>query len=245
MPGCRCAVCLSTNPRNKRSRTSALIRTNNAGQEYNILIDTSPDLRQQALSWEINSINAVLFTHAHADHILGLDDLRGYNYIQRTLIPCYGMENTINEIKRCFAYIFNQNDGYEGGLLPQLAMHLIEPYSVFAVGPVTVQSFLLHHGKSKVCGFRVGEMAYATDCNFIPDESKELLQDLKVLVLDGLRYEDHKTHFTIPQAIEVAEELKAETTYLIHMTHTVDHDEVSKKLPANIKLAYDGLMLDF
>lgn len=241
MPGCRCEVCLSSNPKNKRSRTSALIRVR---PDYNILIDTSTDLRYQALNNDIRTVNAVLYTHAHADHILGLDDLRGFNYVQKSEIPCYGTQPTLNEIKRCFSYIFGGDNKYEGGLLPQLALHVIENYSVFNVGPVSIQSFALKHGRTDVTGFRIGEAAYATDCNLIPDESKELLQGLKVLILDGLRYEPHGTHFTIPQAVSLAEELKPQITYLTHMTHTVDYDQVSRSLPPNVKLAYDGLEIE-
>jgi phosphoribosyl 1,2-cyclic phosphate phosphodiesterase len=242
IPGCRCPVCLSTNPRNKRSRTSALIRAPN---NFNILIDASIDLRYQALTYDIQNINAVLFTHAHADHILGIEDLRGYNFIQHSIIPCYAAEQTVSEIKRFFKYIFEPDPDYQGGLLAQLSMHSIDDYSVFNVGPVNIQSFLLKHGKTDVLGYRIGEVAYATDCNFIPDESKELLQGLKVLILDGLRYEEHRTHFTIPQAIRLAEELKVETTYLTHTTHAIDYNEVSANLPSFVKLAYDGLEIDF
>ena len=242
LPGCECKVCLSTDLKNKRTRTSAVVKVN---PDFNILIDTSTDLRYQTLTYGIKNINAVLYTHSHADHILGIDDLRGFNFIQKSVIPCYGSEETVSEIKRFFQYIFTQDSNYEGGMLPQIAMHVINDYEIFNVGPVTVQSFALKHGRTKTNGFRIGEMAYATDCNFIPDESKELLQGLKVLILDGLRYEDHRSHFTIPKAIEIAQELKAEATYLIHMTHSIDHNEVSRNLPATIHLAYDGLQLDF
>lgn len=242
LPGCRCKVCLSPHPRNKRSRTSALIKADN---NFNILIDTSMDLRWQALAQDVRNVNAVLYTHAHADHILGLDDLRGFNYIQKSIIPCYASLTTVNELKRFFSYIFDPDPNYQGGMLPQIALNVIDDYSVFNVGPVSVQSFLLKHGVTDVLGFRVGEAAYATDCNFIPDESKELLQGLKYLVLDGLRQEPHRTHFTIDQAVKMAEELKVETTYLIHMTHGVDYEEVSRELPPYVKLAYDGLELEF
>lgn len=241
MPGCQCSVCLSQDARNKRSRTSALIR---AEGNFNILIDTTTDLRYQAIAADLRNVNSVLYTHAHADHILGLDDLRGFNYVQNSIIPCYGTEHTISEIKRCFAYIFNPAENYEGGLVPQVAMHVIQDYSVFSVGPVTVQAFSLQHGRTKVTGYRIGDFAYATDCNFIPEESKEILRGIRLLVLDGLRFEPHKTHFTIPQAVETAQELGAEMTYLTHMTHTIDYATVSRELPDNVRLAYDGLTID-
>jgi phosphoribosyl 1,2-cyclic phosphate phosphodiesterase len=242
MPGCECAVCLSPNPRNKRSRTSALVKVNDT---FNILIDTSTDLRWQALNWNIKTINSVLFTHSHADHILGLDDLRGFNFSQKTSIPCYGTIQTLKEIRRCFSYIFEPNDDYEGGLLPQISLHQIDPTRPFNVGPISIQPFQLMHGKMPVVGFKIGEMAYATDCNFIPEETKSLLSGIKVLVLDALRYEEHKTHFTIPKAIQVAQELGAESTYFVHMTHAVDYETVQRNLPENIYLAYDGLEIPF
>lgn len=242
VPGCRCAICTSPNPKNKRSRTSALIKVNDG---YNILIDASTDFRWQALTWNIESVNAVLFTHAHADHILGIDDLKGYNFIQRSSIPCYGTLQTLTEIKRCFHYIFLPDPDYEGGLLPQLNLMQIDSNQPFNVGPVSIQPFALQHGKHPVTGFRIGDLAYATDCNSIPDQSREILRGVKTLVLDGLRFEPHRTHFTIPEAVKVAQELQVETTYFVHMTHTVDYDIVQRDLPENMFLAYDGLEIGF
>ncbi len=242
VPGCTCPVCSSPNPKNHRSRTSALIKVNNS---FNILIDASTDLRWQALSWKIPSINAVLFTHSHADHILGIDDLRSFNYIQNSSIPCYGTIEAFKEIKRCFSYIFEPDQQYEGGLLAQLTLNPIDPQRPFNVGPVSVQPFKLMHGKLPVTGYRFGDLAYATDCNFIPDESKDMLRGIKVLVLDALRFEPHRTHFTIAEAINMAQELQAQSTYLVHMSHSVDYDVTTRNLSNNIFLAYDGLEIGF
>lgn len=242
IPGCQCEVCRSTNPRNNRTRTSALIRVH---ENYNIVIDTSTDFRYQALRSNLNCVNAVLYTHAHADHILGMDDLRGFNFIQRSQIPCYGTPATLKEIKRCFSYIFNQDQDYEGGLLPQLALHEIHDYEPFNVDSIRIQPFHLLHGKANVTGYRIGKLAYATDCNHIPPKSMELLKDLDVLFLDGLRFQGHSTHFTIPQAIKIAQELGVKKTYLLHTTHTVEYEEVSRSLPEGIELAYDGLEVVF
>ncbi|MCO6432005.1 MAG: MBL fold metallo-hydrolase [Deltaproteobacteria bacterium] len=242
LPGCKCAVCLSKNPKNWRSRTSAVIK---ARSDFNVLIDTSTDLRYQSLTHGVEHVNAVLYTHAHADHILGLDDLRSFNFTQRQIIPCYGTRKTLSEIKRCFYYIFEPDQEYEGGMLPQVSLNPIEHYRPFNLEAISVQPFLLMHGRTEVTGFRIGGLAYATDCNSIPNRSWELLKNLDCLVLDALRYEPHNTHFTIDQAIAIAEELKPARTYLVHMSHTVDYDEASRKLPEGIELAYDGLEIPF
>lgn len=242
VPACKCEICTSNNPKNKRSRTSALIKVR---ENYNILIDASTDLRWQALAWNIESINAVLFTHAHADHILGIDDLRSYNFVQRSSIPCYGATDTLKEIKRCFSYIFDPVPGYEGGPPPQLTLFEVHDFQPFNVDTLRVQPFNLMHGKTPVTGFRFGELAYATDCNFMPDATKDILRNIKVLILDGLRHEPHKTHYTIDEAIALSKELGVEKTYLTHMTHTVEYDRVSRDLPENVFLAYDGLEIPF
>lgn len=241
LPGCTCAVCRSTNPRNKRLRTSALLSTEHG---KNILIDASTDLRQQALTHGIARVDAVLFTHAHADHILGIDDLRAFNFVQKAAIPCYGTGRTLNDIKKVFHYIFNPDPSYKGGGLARLELHEVAEKALLSLAGAELQLFPLLHGHLRVSGFRVGKLAYATDVKEIPAESREFLAGLKYLILDGLRFEPHSTHLTIPEAIEVSREIGAELTYLIHMTHTIDHDEVNAKLPPNVRLAYDGLQLD-
>ncbi len=238
MPSCHCRVCKSDNPRNKRLRTAAAVSVN--GKDW-LMIDTSSDFRQQVLTNGIESILGVLFTHSHADHILGLDDLRGFYISQRRPIPCYGSEATLEELRRIFRYIFETNPDYEGGPLAQLAATAINDTEIVQCGGIEAQAFPLWHGKMPVLGYRFGDIAYATDCNRIPEESQKILRGVKHLVLDGLRNEPHRTHFTIPDAIKAAESLHAENVYLTHMTHSVDYDEVSAQLPKNVKLAYDGL----
>lgn len=240
--GCRCAVCTSGTPRNSRLRCSVFI---SAGSHSNVLIDASPDLRQQALRAEITRVDAVLFTHAHSDHILGTDDLRAFNFAAHSRIPCYGTAATLQRVAEMFSYIFNPDPSYEGGLLAQLDQKPISEKENFDAAGLAFQAFPLGHGKATVLGFRCGEFAYATDCNLIPAESRQLLRGVRYLILDGLRYEPHRTHFTIPQAIEAAQMIGAEKTYLTHTTHTIDYDEVSTKLPPGIFLAYDGLELEF
>lgn len=240
VPGCPCPVCTSGDPKNQRLRTSAMITTD-AGRV--ILLDAGIDLRTQALSRGIRRVDAVLFTHSHSDHILGVDDLRCFNFIQQTKIDCYGADKTLNEIERIFQYLFNSSD-YEGGLLADLTMHRIDHFQPFTVQDIAITPFLLMHGKMPVTGFRVGDVVYATDCNYIPDESKEIMRGARYLFLDGLRYKKHRTHFTIDEAVAAAEELQAEQTYLIHMSHDIDYYEANKKLPSHIQIGYDGLEIE-
>ena len=241
VPTCRCSVCRSGHERNRRLRCSALIAAENGAH---LLIDTSSDLRQQALRWEIPRIDAVLYTHHHADHILGLEDLRGFNFSQQQAIPAFGSEVTLAEIRRCFSYVFNPDPRYEGGGAPQVELHTIDESAPFTAAGIHVEPFPLIHGLTFVTGYRIGDFGYATDCKMLSDRALQVLQDVPVLVLDALRYEQHKAHLTIPEAIEVARALGAERTILTHMTHTVDYDEVSAKLPAGVELAYDGMVLE-
>lgn len=242
IPGCDCAVCLSTHPRNQRDRTSAIIT---GPDGCTVLIDAGPDLRQQALRWKVRRVDSVLFTHAHADHILGIEDLRGFNFVHRKAIPCYGSNETLASIRNVFHYVFNPDPNYEGGMLVKLTTHQVSPLQEFEASGIPFLPFTVMHGSLPVLGFRVGSLAYATDCNFIPEESIAQLQGLKYLFLDGLRYEQHSTHFTIPAAIEIAKRIGAEQTYLVHMTHSIDYETVTRQLPGGIALAYDGLEVTF
>ncbi|RIL04597.1 MAG: MBL fold metallo-hydrolase [Proteobacteria bacterium] len=241
IPGCGCAVCASPHPRNQRLRTSALLMLDSG---ENILIDASTDLRQQALKWGIKQIHATLFTHSHADHILGIDDLRAFNYVMNCAMPCYATAHTWEDIKRIFAYVFRHDPNYEGGAPPKLTTHEFTHFQEFELLATRIMPFELEHGRLKVTGFKIGELAYATDCKVIPHASKEILRGIKFLILDGLRYEAHRTHMTIPEAIDAAQELGAGKTYLTHLTHNVDYVEVNAKLPKGVELAYDGLELE-
>jgi phosphoribosyl 1,2-cyclic phosphate phosphodiesterase len=242
VPGCDCQVCLSPEPRNKRLRCSALITLND---HRNILIDASPDLRAQALAFGLKRLDGVLFTHAHADHILGIDDLRVFNFRSKTKLPCFASRETKEAIQRTFHYLFCNRSDYEGGLLADLDLAEIEAFIPLSVAGIQVTPIPVKHGKMDVLGFRLGDLAYVTDCNVISEESIAALVGVKTLILDGLRYENHRTHFTIPEAIEAAERIGAKQTYLTHMTHTVDYSETSARLPKNVALCYDGLVLNF
>lgn len=230
--GCDCAVCQSDDPRNKRTRCSALI---NHGQ-YNILIDTATDLRQQALREDISHIDAVLYTHSHADHMHGIDDLRGFNLRKKGAIPLYGSPRTLERVRDNFAYIFSdvENPGY----VPRLSLHPVEiDFPLFGLNIIPIP---LNHGGMQAYGYRCGPFAYLTDCNGIPEESLPRLENLQLLVLDGLRFKPHNTHFNIPQAIEMAQKIGAQQTLLTHLSHEVDHPRHDPQLPDGINFAYDG-----
>lgn len=238
VPACQCKVCLSNNPKNKRLRTSALVTLDSGA---NILIDSSTDFRTQALRANILHLDAVLYTHAHADHIFGLDDIRGFNFTQGSAIPVYASTKTLKELKRIFKYAFDNDPSSEGGNPPEIEVHQIVDSVPFEINDTLIQPIPALHGTLPVYGFRFANIAYLTDCNHIPESSLKMLLNLDYLFLDGLRYEEHKTHFTIPEAIQIAQTLKVKQTYLIHTTHSVDYEEVMRKLPQGIALAYDEL----
>lgn len=235
MVGCSCPVCCSDNPRDKRTRASLLIRYN--GQA--VLIDTSTDLREQALRQGIRRIDAVLFTHAHADHVNGIDDLRGFHFIHREIIPCFASQETLHTLQCGFSYIFNEHEG--SGYTPLLAAHKISaPFELFGQ---TVIPIPLLHGRTPSFGYRIGTFAYLTDCSAIPKQSLELLRGLELLIVDGLRWTEHPYHFNIPGAIAAARQMEAPRTILTHLTHQIAYSEESK-LPPGFELAYDGMEFD-
>jgi len=238
LPGCTCKVCNSGKSKNYRSRTSAIFLSEEHG---NILIDASTDLRHQALLWNIKRVDAVLYTHSHADHILGTDDLRSFNFVTKKSIPCYGSISTFKRLTHFFDYIFMPDPNYKGGLLAQLTLNEIDEVTPFQVCGVEIKPFKLEHGTTSVTGYRIGDVAYATDCKVIPSASREVLKGVRYLVLDGLRHRPHFTHLTIDEAATIASEIGAEKTYLTHMTHDVDYDELMEFLPPHVEPAYDGL----
>ncbi len=236
MIGCTCEVCLSSNPRNKRFRPSVAVRNG----ERIILVDTTPELRLQALAFGLNRVDAVLFTHTHADHIFGLDDLRRYNDLSGAEIPVYGDTNTLADIRRIFPYIFTQTQ--EGGGKPKLTLHEV-PRS-FTLCGLQVESFYVLHGQLPVLAYRFNTFGYVTDTNHIPPESLEKLRGLDLLILDAVRPDPHVTHFGLYQALEVVQELKPKQALFTHLSHRFDHDAVNAQLPAGIALAYDGQVIE-
>ena len=254
IPLCKCEVCQSKNPKNNRTRVSVYLELK-SGQEpcdskpFGILIDTTPDLRIQALTHEIPRIDAVLVTHTHADHVFGIDDLRGFNFAQKTRIPVYASNTSAEVLSTMFNYCFFPDPNYEGGAPPALSLNTIELDKPLQLGGYSIQPLPVLHGKTEVLGFRIDDFAYVTDCSLIPQETKSKMKDLDTLILDGLRFRDHPTHYTLEQAIEIVEELTPKKTYLTHISHDVDHEVGCEFLRSNskqyIQLAYDGLRLAF
>lgn len=249
MIGCDCGVCRSADPRDRRSRPSILIELQEqpgrppfaADGPRCILVDTPPDLRAQALAFGVRRVDAILFTHSHADHIFGLDDVRRFNKIQRATIPCYGDAPTLADLRRVFAYIFDPTTP-KGGGIPKISLHEIA--GPFCLGGAEIVPVPLAHGARPILGFRIGAFAYLTDCNAIPDASWPLLDGVTTLVLDALRERPHATHFSVPEAVAVAARLGAAQTYFTHICHDLPHAETCARLPAGVQLAYDGLVLD-
>ncbi len=238
MIGCDCGVCHSTDPRDTRSRTSILLQTDDG---LHVLVDTTPDLRMQALRHDIRRVDTILFTHAHADHIMGLDDVRRYNMLSRQPMPIYGDARTIDDIRLTFRYIFD-SDAPRGGGVPNLRLWRIG--GPFCIGHQEVVPVPLRHGPWDVLGFRFGRFAYMTDCNAVPETSLSLLEDLDVLVLDALRHKPHPTHFSVAEATSMAARIGARQTYFTHIAHDLAHEATCATLPPGMALAYDGLAIE-
>lgn len=237
VPGCDCAVCTSGIPENSRTRCSVLLATGNR----NILIDTTPDLRLQALRENIRHVDAVLYTHTHADHIHGIDDLRPFNILSGGPLPVYASADAIAAMHRNFNYIFGE--GEDPGYRPRLVSWTLGgPFGLFGL---TIVPIPLVHGPGFSTGYRVGPFAYLTDCSDIPGSSLRLLEDLDVLVIDALRFRPHGSHFNVAQAIAMAERIGARQTLLTHLSHEIDHPRHNPELPAGIEFACDGQQLHF
>lgn len=235
MVGCDCAVCSSDDPRDARTRASLLIR--HGGK--NILVDTSTDLRHQALREKIRHIDAVLFTHPHADHVNGIDDLRGFHFLHRRVVPCFASAATFATLMNGFSYIFREHEG--SGYTPLLKAHNVSaPFELFGLTVIPVP---LTHGAISALGYRIGNFAYLTDCNEIPESSLALLQGLDIMVIDGLRWNPHPSHFNIETAIAAVRELSPCRTILTHLSHDVLYTD-GRRLPAGFEFAYDGMELD-
>jgi len=231
--GCRCSICCSSNPKNKRTRASILVTSD----DRNILIDTATDLRFQALTYSIARIDAVFFTHAHADHIHGIDELRSFNMLQGGPIPCYGSRETMDAISSKFGYVFN--GGGKNDWTPQLLVNIVdEALELYGIRVLPVAIF---HGENTILGYRMNKTAYITDCSGMPDDSMDSLRGLALLILDATRYQPHAKHYGLRQAIDVIQDLKPERAVLTHLSHVFDHDQVNRDLPPGIELAYDGM----
>jgi phosphoribosyl 1,2-cyclic phosphate phosphodiesterase len=237
MVGCGCPVCSSDDPRDKRTRSSLLIQH----QDKNILVDTTTDLRSQALREGLKHIDAVLFTHSHADHVNGIDDMRGFHFLNRQVVPCFAAKDTLEILQNSFRYIFdnNGNEAYPPIMQPNL---LTERLELFGLNIIPIP---LEHGNMVSQGYRIGPLAYLTDCNAIPESSLELLQGVDILVIDGLRWNPHPFHFHIETAITAAKLVNARRTVLTHLSHDVLYADGLKRLPEGFEFAYDGMAFEY
>ena len=236
---CQCAVCRSADTRDKRLRTSIMIRCDD---DTNMVVDTGPDFRYQMLRAGVRRLDAVLVTHAHKDHIAGMDDVRAFNYQQQQSIPVYGTVVTHESLKREFYYAFGEQK-YPG--VPRLELRPIVAGETFRVGTQSIIPIEVMHYQMPVMGFRVGNFAYITDAKTVSDESKALLKGVHTLVVNALQEEPHISHFTKEEAIAFAEDIQATTTYLTHISHRFGkHEDIEKMLPEGVYVAYDGLVID-
>ncbi|MEM7657418.1 MAG: MBL fold metallo-hydrolase [Bacteroidota bacterium] len=232
---CSCEVCQSSDPRDKRLRTSGILQS----EKTTLVFDTGPDFRQQMLRHDIQHLDAVVFTHQHKDHVAGLDDVRAYNYQQQQPMPIYGSDATLNHLKQEFAYVFAVKQ-YPG--VPKLELHPIKGRNSFPIGDIELQPIPVLHGEMPVLGFRTENFAYVTDANYIPSSSKNMLKGLDILVLNALRKAEHHSHFNLEQALALIEKLQPKQAYLTHISHLMGtHAETSKELPDGVEIAYDGL----
>ncbi|MEA2723576.1 MAG: phosphoribosyl 1,2-cyclic phosphate phosphodiesterase [Gemmatimonadales bacterium] len=239
--GCDCAVCRSTDPRDKRTRSGAILET--AGST--ILIDTPPELRLQLLAGGFSRIDAVVYTHEHADHVNGIDDLRIFSVRRHRPLPIYGPPETLDRVRASFNYIFDDAvRPYEGTSKPQLTLHPTEPGQRVSMAGVEALPLSFQHGHLRVFGYRFGNLAYITDVKAIPETAFDQLRGLDVLVLNALWWRPHPTHLSISEAVSTAQALGARRTYLTHLTHETGHAELEAQLPAGIFPAHDGLTVE-
>jgi phosphoribosyl 1,2-cyclic phosphate phosphodiesterase len=234
--GCDCAVCKSKDPRDTRRRASIAIETRDAS----VIIDTTPDFRMQVLDADIRRLDAALITHAHADHLHGLDDIRGFNHVQGRSIPVHGDARTLAVIRESFRYIFEAVD--HGGGLPEITLE--EVTGPFSVAGVPFEPVTVYHGPAAILGFRFGAAAYITDASSIPEAAMRQLGGLDVLVLNALRYEPHSTHLSIGESVEIVRLLAPKRAFFTHVCHRVSHAKADAELPENVHFAYDGLVVE-
>ncbi|HEV2501353.1 MAG TPA: MBL fold metallo-hydrolase [Terriglobia bacterium] len=234
--GCRCSTCTSADPRDQRTRSSVLLEYSGRA----VVIDTSPDFRQQGLRERLDRLDAVVFTHTHADHVFGLDDVRVFNMRQKAAIPIYADSTSMANIRRIFDYIFRAN--YAPGGIPQLDPRLIEgPFELWGARMIPLPVL---HGELPVLGFRFGNTAYITDFSVIPESTFALIEGVDVLILDALRHKPHPTHSTLEQSLGIVERIKPGRAFFTHIAHELAHEATNAALPAGVQLAYDGLKVE-
>lgn len=236
--GCECAVCKSSDTRDSRLRTSVLIQENKA----NIVVDIGPDFRAQMLAHFPGELHGILLTHEHNDHTAGLDDVRPFNFLFRKDVVLYGMKRVLKDLKHRFAYVFSPHQ-YPG--IPRLKLKKIEAWKPFKIKRVEILPLPVHHGNLDILGFRVGDFCYLTDVKTIDESVIDQLRGIKVLVLNALHHRNHHSHLNLKEALALIEEINPQTTYLTHISHQMGlHCEIENQLPQNVKLAYDGLILE-
>jgi len=242
--GCTCEVCTSADARNRRTRPSIAVTWSSGGAEHLVLIDTGPDFREQALREGIRHVDAVFYTHAHADHILGLDDLRPLSFAHKPdKLPLYTDEQTAQILRRVFEYTFSENATYP--TRARVELRPLEGSATAEVHGARFQRVPLLHGDLEVAGFRFGSAAYLTDMSAIPEASLPLLEGLEVMIIDALRPQPHPSHATIPESLRWVERVRPRQAWFTHMSHEVDHEATEREFPANVRLAYDGLRIPF
>jgi phosphoribosyl 1,2-cyclic phosphate phosphodiesterase len=234
--GCTCAVCRSTDPRNKRLRTAALVE----GGGTTVLIDAGPDMRMQVLRHDVRHLDAVLLTHAHADHVLGIDDLRPFTMRDHRDLPIYGDRATLERVRHQFDYAFDPRPSLS--TRPRLDLREID--RPFRVGGLRIEPFEVRHGPQPITGYRFGRLGYITDGKTLPPQTMQRLHGLDVLIINALRYQDHPLHFTVDEALEVVERLKPRQAYFVHVTHDLDHATANAALPPYAQFAYDGQVVE-
>lgn len=242
--GCTCGVCTSTDPRNRRSRPSIAIEWTDEDGRHTVVIDTGPDFREQALRENIRHVDAVLYTHAHADHILGMDDLRPLSFHHKPgFLPLYADDRTAGILRRIFDYTFAEGSTYT--LRARVELRSLEATQSAEVAGVQFQRVPVLHGQMPIAGFRFGKAAYLTDMSSIPESSLPLLEDLDVLILDALRPQPHPTHANLAEALEWVERVRPKRAWFTHMSHEVDHEATEATFPGHVRLSYDGLRIPF
>lgn len=238
--GCDCVVCRSDDPRDRRTRAAALLES--GGRR--ILIDTPPELRLQLIAAGCSDVDAVLYTHEHADHIAGIDDLRIFSVRHKAPLPVHGPAETLDRIRHCYGYIFDDATPYVGTSKPSLALHPLEAGRAIEIAGIEVLPLAFEHGHARVFGYRFGDLAYVTDVKSVPPAEREALRGVRTLVLNALWWRPHPTHLSIPEAIETAGAIGAERTYFTHLTHETAHEALAAALPPGIAPGYDGLTLE-
>lgn len=236
MIACDCRVCTSPDPRNRRLRSSVWIEHDGTS----VVIDTTPEFRLQALNVGLRRLDAVLFTHSHADHIFGLDDVRRFNHLQRAAVAVYAEEGTLEDLRRVYRYVFTETQA--GGGKPNLELRPIQPRQ--QVGSLEVEAVRVMHGQLPILGYRIGRLAYLTDCSGLPAESRDRLRGLDLLVVSALRRKPHPTHFSVSQALEAVEDLRPRRALFTHIAHDLEHEELCRELPDGVDLAYDGQVVE-